>query len=1366
MARGGLSSPADVVTHPTRIARRYSVEAALASGGMGTVYRARDEASGRIVALKRLLPGASSAVGLLFRREYHTLARLRHPSIIEVYDYGVDGDSPFYTMELLDGQDLRALAPLPYADACRYLRDVASSLSLLHAHRLLHRDLTPANVRATADGRCKLIDFGALAPFGVPEAIIGTPPFVPPEALRGLALDQRADLFSLGALAYYLLTKRNAYPVQSFDELEGAWSRRPSPPSTLLDLAHDQERSQPRIPRQLDELVMSLLSIDPLARPASAAEVIDRLGSLAELEPDTQSRTAQSYLTSARMAGRAVEIERAKALAERAVDGTGAVLSIDYAPGAGATRLLTEIGLEARVAGATILQLDADVHRGPYAVAKALAQKLVSVLPAQAKEAATEDVLALGWLRTSASEAAGASRPSLDPTTSPGVWRLRAQSALERWFLDVADTQPLAILIDNLQRVDESSATLLALLAAAAPLHPLLVVVSVRGGQVEPLPMGARKLLADAEQMTLGTLTADDTSAVVRSLFGDVPHAERVASWLHRLSKGYPQHLMELARYLVARGLARYIDGVWGLPRELPADVPSRFEDTLDERITKLSPRALALASVLSVHEGPLALELCAALAEAEQGDPFAGLDELAKEGVLVGLGAGYHFEKEALRLRILSRLTHDERARTHRLLGTKLLEVSKPDVATSLSAGWHLFYGGDQKRGAEILRRVALELVAADELPEAIPALEAAVLVYRKLDLPRHQWLGLLEPLAFGGYYVDRRLADQYGDEALEALSEETGLTLTVRLRPYLGSYLSLLVGLVYAMFLHLFGGRGGLQVLSNRVAILGGISCALTGTSTICLDHDGAARRAAVFEPFGVMGKRHGGAFCHALAKSLVRLTEDRAAETMAELRELLLRLDTPWGVVGLPKPLRPIIKGGILFALGGLEGFVDAPNALARADALEACGLRLYDMVASQIRANYYACQGATNLAREHEKKVEMHAVRNGSAWQAEAWAPSSKVIACVITGDIIGLKQAAEELARLAGEIPSFARVERLARSSLKALRGEYAAAIPALEQLLKEDAPRSHIGWGLVVGVLAWAYNETGQHERAAALCRDALAQISEDDRLVVAINLRVEIQLALAEAGLQHMEAAQQRLDALLAKHAPQAGAVTMGALHQARAQVALLAGDRAAMERSCQQTEHWFRLTGNPALIAQSERVVRLILQSSRPPPSGGEDGATVDLSPAPPSLLLAACSGPDERAQQVVDYAVGAYRAERGWLFGVRAGELLLLATHGGHEPPGEVEPALRARVRNMLEAQRTLTLEAAPERDALSSYTVIPLTVEGPRPSDSPRVLGAIVLSGASALAAPVSDRFVRRFAEILHASADVSTLRTPG
>ncbi|HTV20625.1 MAG TPA: serine/threonine-protein kinase, partial [Polyangiaceae bacterium] len=608
---------------------RYVVEASLASGGMGSVYRVRDQVSGRLLALKRLLPGSSSTAATLFRREYHTLARLRHPRIIEVYDYGVDARGPYYTMELLDGQDLRALAPLSYRKACLYLRDVASSLSLLHAQRVLHRDLTPANVRVTSDGRCKLIDFGALAPFGVAEALVGTPPYVPPEALRGLPLDQRADLFSLGALAYFLLTKKNAYPARSLYELESVWARRPAPPSARLAELDEPKPELAEIPATLDELVMSLLSADPLARPASAAEVIDRLDVIAQLDEDSEPTVAQSYLSSARLTGRTSELARAKQLASQALERRGAALVIEHDTGSGATRLLTELGLEARVLGLTVLQVDADVHRGPFAIAKAMAQKLAGALPQQARHAATADVLALGWLDTPSPDKAGPNLPPVDVTAAPGLWRVRVQAALERWFLDVADAKPLAIVVDNFQRVDEGSAALLALLAVAAPRHPLVIAVAQRKDEAALAPGISRRLLDAAERISLSALSLDESCALVASLFGDVPNVERVGRWLHRIASGYPHHLMELARYLVAHGLARYIDGTWVLPRELPPGLPARFEDTLDARLATLSASAFGLASALSVHEGPLSLELCASLSESHEEDPFAALAEL-----------------------------------------------------------------------------------------------------------------------------------------------------------------------------------------------------------------------------------------------------------------------------------------------------------------------------------------------------------------------------------------------------------------------------------------------------------------------------------------------------------------------------------------------------------------------------------------------------------------------------------------------------------------------------------------------------------------------------------------------------------------
>jgi eukaryotic-like serine/threonine-protein kinase len=273
----------------SRIAGRYELLERLGQGGMGTVFRARDHSLRREVAIKfpRLDDGDTDA-HLRFRQEFHTLARMAHPRIVAAHEYGVDATGPYYTMELLGGEDLRSLAPVDPMDGCRLLRDVASALAFLHARGLIHRDVAGRNVRCAVDGRAKLIDFGALTTVGVVGPVIGTPPFISPEALRGQPLDPRSDLFSLGAVAYRLLTGRHAYPAQEPSDLFELWQRSPPAPSV-----HNEA-----VPESLDELVLSLMSLDIMARPTSAAEVIDRLRAIGQLEPsgelDAARRTSRA----------------------------------------------------------------------------------------------------------------------------------------------------------------------------------------------------------------------------------------------------------------------------------------------------------------------------------------------------------------------------------------------------------------------------------------------------------------------------------------------------------------------------------------------------------------------------------------------------------------------------------------------------------------------------------------------------------------------------------------------------------------------------------------------------------------------------------------------------------------------------------------------------------------------------------------------------------------------------------------------------------------------------------------------------------------------------------------------------------------
>jgi len=267
--------------HPQMVANRYCVDSVIGQGGMAVVYKVHDSATSRDLALKLLSEKVSQrqqdrAVEL-FEREYFNLMHLAHPRVIEVYDYGIEGATPYYTMELLDGGDLRTLSPTHWRKACELLMDVCSALSLLHSRKLVHRDVSPRNIRCTNDGLAKLIDFGAMIPMGPCKQVVGTPPFAAPEVVNLQVLDGRADLYSLGAAMYYTLTGKNAFPAHDFKMLRQNWRRKPAVPTELLE----------DIPQALNDLVMSLLQIDATVRPANAAEVMERLSVIADSSPPT-----------------------------------------------------------------------------------------------------------------------------------------------------------------------------------------------------------------------------------------------------------------------------------------------------------------------------------------------------------------------------------------------------------------------------------------------------------------------------------------------------------------------------------------------------------------------------------------------------------------------------------------------------------------------------------------------------------------------------------------------------------------------------------------------------------------------------------------------------------------------------------------------------------------------------------------------------------------------------------------------------------------------------------------------------------------------------------------------------------------------
>ncbi|SNT65362.1 serine/threonine protein kinase [Asanoa hainanensis] len=252
---------------------RYRLVERLGAGGMSVVWRGYDEVLGRQVAVKVLAPSLATdpAFRERIRTEAQASARLSHPHITNVYDYGESGGVPYVVMEVVDGVPLAACrTPMPWRDAVAICAEVASALAAAHARGVVHRDVTPGNVLLTAAG-VKVLDFGISAVVGEQEvgpdgSLLGTPAYIAPERLAGGQVAAAADVYGLGLLLYRCLAGRLPWPGRSSAEL--LKSHLYAEPSPLPDIDG--------LPAEVAELCLRCLAKSPGERPTSA-DVVDAL---------------------------------------------------------------------------------------------------------------------------------------------------------------------------------------------------------------------------------------------------------------------------------------------------------------------------------------------------------------------------------------------------------------------------------------------------------------------------------------------------------------------------------------------------------------------------------------------------------------------------------------------------------------------------------------------------------------------------------------------------------------------------------------------------------------------------------------------------------------------------------------------------------------------------------------------------------------------------------------------------------------------------------------------------------------------------------------------------------------------------------
>lgn len=696
---------------------------------MAVVFEVRHAETGEAHALKLLNASLTEAdVQRRFQREFRTLARLHHPNICRVEDWGTWAGRPYFVMELLVGHDLKTEVETwePLEPEARWARvrgvlvQVARALEYVHRRGLVHRDVTPGNIMVAPDGSAKLTDFGVAKEADTTEMtahgeLLGTVAYVAPEQISGGAVDARADLYSLGAVLYLMLTGRRPFQARTLAGfIDKHLNRPPRPPRELV----------PGVPPLLEEICLRLLQKDPGRRFASATHLLQVLegGAGAALSLDPREWPAV-------LVGRDEEIarvEREVRLRGEAGAG-GAVVWINGPVGHGKTRLLQHAVDLAERLGLRTITSRAEAGGAPLL-------PFVPLLDA-VREAGIPVPRSVDRLFGN------------DPETSRTyVDRLGAYSALRDCLPALC---PLVVVVDDMHLADPHTVELAEYLvrntvglvqerilwafASTPGVQDGLLEGISRGAATETVPaiLQLRPLTPAAAEQLLLTLLPDDpaTPALARRIFED--------------AEGNPAHFGEIVRGLVEQrvielgaldGSARLHLATADLSR-LPLPIPQSVRDAFARRVAALGPHARRVAEVLAVARQELGIAMLADIVGMGDNELLRAVDELIDAGLARErrVQADAHFDLAHLRLRefLYQDIPTPTRTILHRRVGETLERACRRQLHVVIEAvAWHFEQGEVPGKAYPYLIRAGQRLLDRSFALEAETFFDRAVAI------------------------------------------------------------------------------------------------------------------------------------------------------------------------------------------------------------------------------------------------------------------------------------------------------------------------------------------------------------------------------------------------------------------------------------------------------------------------------------------------------------------------------------------------------------------------------------------------------------------------------------------------------------
>jgi tetratricopeptide (TPR) repeat protein len=740
-----------------KLAERYGVLSELGRGGMGVVYRAFDPVLDREVAVKVVPPTSVRKDAFeRFRREARLVAKLDHPGVVPVYDFGEHDGGLFFVMPLVQGSPLRVLldsGALTRLDIAEIGAEIAKVLEYSHARGVIHRDVKPENVMVAHDPggawQVRVMDFGLAIDTDSDDrvtrrgALVGTPAYLSPEQAGGGKLDARSDLYSLGVLLYECFAGVPPF----FGDPASVVHR------VLTEAPPELERLAPGLPLELAGLVMQCLEKDPARRPTSARLIAQALSSLSTVSRPGSGIASMATLVAdpspnrIAFVGRAGEKSEVLSRYEAAAGGACQVVLVSGEPGSGKSRLLSEIA-------SLLAPRDALVLSGRYAEHEDVGfpfHGFCELIEDWCRQSATKDanvdfgdvaerLVEIFPVLADVPPFSEVAKRGSDSSQPPSRFtRIEIFELFSRVLRRIAGDRTLCAVLEDIHNADASIA-LIEYLGRRLGATRTLLIGTYRPGEVGPDHPVSRLVTSTRSsgrfsRVTLGPLSAAENAMLAELVLGG-PLAEDVAEHLRRATGGNPLVTIQMVQaWRESNTLVRARDGCWGAASELRLryeTLPMNIRQLMTRRIEGLGEEErnlLSLAAVLGTRFDSRDLERLSG----KDSDVESRIERLESLGFLAhepgGRVRALRFASDVVRETLYGMLTPRRRLSLHKRVA-EYLEAQyarHPErVCYALMSHYRLADAPDKAvRFALQSGRLALEACCPEEV---IPAVRVAL--------------------------------------------------------------------------------------------------------------------------------------------------------------------------------------------------------------------------------------------------------------------------------------------------------------------------------------------------------------------------------------------------------------------------------------------------------------------------------------------------------------------------------------------------------------------------------------------------------------------------------------------------------------